>query len=330
MMNNKILRFLPGLIFSVIIGSAAYYLSQFHILFDPLVNGILLGLLVRLIIGARPLFSPGLGLTPRLIIPVGIVLYGVNLEFQKLSKVMPMAWLQMLVGIVIIFWLADFLGRWLKVSEKTGVLTAIGTAICGASAVMMAGPAIKAEKKDVSKAILVVVFWGIIGAFLYPFVQKFLAMPEDIYALFAATTLHTTGTVKTAVLFLGKNIEAFALSIKLARTALIIPILAVLVFIFRKEQQQSEENQSPFLIYWALAGFVITGILFSFVPELTAYAKTLKPYSAILWTLAMASIGLTIDIKGLLKDLFRPLILGLLIWLGAIAVFILGYWLIIA
>ena len=188
----------------------------------------------------------------------------------------------------------------------------------------------KSRKKDVSKAILVVVFWGIIGAFLYPFVQKFLAMPEDIYALFAATTLHTTGTVKTAVLFLGKNIEAFALSIKLARTALIIPILAVLVFIFRKEQQQSEENQSPFLIYWALAGFVITGILFSFVPELTAYAKTLKPYSAILWTLAMASIGLTIDIKGLLKDLFRPLILGLLIWLGAIAVFILGYWLIIA
>ncbi len=330
-MKNKILRFLPGLILSVIIGSAAYYLSQFHILLDPLVSGILLGILIRLIIGARPMFSPGLELAPRLIIPVGIVLYGVNLEFQKLSKVMPMAWLQMLVGIVIIFWLADFLGRLFKVSEKTGVLTAIGTAICGASAVMMASPAIKAEKEDASKAILVVVFWGIIGAFLYPFVQKFLAMPEDIYALFAATTLHTTGAVKTAVFFLGKNVEAFALSIKLARTALIIPILAVLTFIFRKEQQrQSEENRSPFLIYWALAGFVITGIFFSFVPELTGYVKTLKPYSAIFWTLAMASIGLTIDIKGLLKDLFRPLILGLLVWLGAIAVFMLGYWLIIA
>lgn len=333
-MINKILQVSPGLIFAVIVGAAAYYLSQFYILLDPLMSGILLGIIIRLIIGNRPLFSPGLEFSPRLLIPIGIVLYGVNLEFQKLSKVMPIAWLQLAVSIVVIFWLADFLGKWLKINGKTGVLTAVGTAICGASAVVMAAPAVKAEKEDTGKALLTVVLWGIVGAFLYPFIQKFLGMPENIYALFTATTLQTTGAVKTAVAFLGKNTEALALSIKLARTALIIPVIAVLTIIFRKEQSaessvEQTESRSSFIIYWALVGFVLVGLLFSFIPDLTAYVKTLKPYSAIIWTLALTSIGLTIDVKNLFKNLARSLVLGLFIWLGAIAVFMLGYWLII-
>lgn len=329
-MNNKILRILPGLILAIVIGAGAYYLSQFHILLDPLVVGILFGIFIRLAIGNSLIFAPGLEFTPRFIIPIGIVLYGVNLEFQKLSKVMPMAWLQMLVGMAVIFWLANFFGKLLKINEKTSILTAIGTAICGASAVAMAGPTVKAEKEDMGKALLVVVFWGIIGAFIYPFIQKFLIMPADIYALFAATTLHTTGAVKTAVLFLGKNTEALALSIKLARTALIIPIIIALSVFFRKEkEEESAARVNNIYIYLALTGFVMTGILFSFIPELTGYVKTIKPYSAILWTLAMTSIGLTIDIKNLLNDLVKPLALGFLVWLGAIAVFMLGYWLII-
>lgn len=329
-MNNKILQVLPGLIFAVIIGVASYYLSKFHVLLDPLMIGILFGIITRLFIGNRQLLSFGLEFSPRILIPLGVVLYGVNLEFQKLSNVMPMAWLQMLVMIVVIFWLADFFGRWLKINGKISVLIAVGTAICGASAIMMAAPTVKAEKEDTGKALLIVVFFGVIGAFLYPSIQKFLAMPIDIYALFAATTLHTTGAVKTAVLFLGKNTGILALSIKLARTALIVPIIIALVFIFQKEQNSSEvKSRSTLIIYLSLAGFIFVGLLFSFVPGLTAHMKILKSYSAILWTLAMASIGLTIDIRNLLKDFARPLLLGLLVWLGAIAIFMLGYWLII-
>lgn len=332
-MNNKILQVFPGFILAATIGVAAYYLSQLHILLDPLVVGILLGILVRLFIGDRQLFSSGLEFSPRLFIPVGIVLYGVNLEFQKLSQVMPIAWLQLAVSMVVVFWLAGFLGQWFKIGGKTGVLTAVGTAICGVSAVVMAAPAVKAEREDIGKALLAVVLWGIVGAFLYPFIQKFTGMSGEIYALFSATTLQTTGAVKTAVAFLGKNVETLALSIKLARTALIIPIIAVLAVVFGKENSETADNgikqNSPFFVYWALAGFVLAGVLFSFVPDLTAYVKTIKPYSAILWTLAMASIGLTIDIKNLLKNLARPLALGLFLWLGMIAIFMIGYWLII-
>lgn len=333
-MSNKLFQIFPGLVLVAIVGAAGYYLSQFHLLLDPLMVGILLGVAVRLFIGNNSLFLPGLQFSPRLLIPLGIVLYGVNLEFQKLSNIMPMAWLQLIVSMVVIFWLAGFLGKWLKISGKTSVLTAVGTAICGASAVVMAAPAVRADKEDIGKALLTVVLWAGVGAFLYPLVQKFLAMSGDVYALFSATTLQTTGAVKTAVAFLGKEVTALALSIKLARTALIIPIIVALVIIFRKEQNpeaadnQVKQNQ-PLFIYWALAGFVLTGLLFSFVPDLTAYVKTIKPYSAVLWTLAMVSIGMSIEIKSLISGISRPLILGLLLWLSSIAIFMLGYWAVI-
>lgn len=323
---------LPGLIIVVVIGLVAYYLSQFYIIFDSLVVGLLLGMIIRLILGASPRFLPGLEAAPYLFIPLGIVLYGANLNLHKLSVVTPLAWLQLIVSAITIFWLASFLEQWLKIGGKTSILTAVGTAICGASAIIMASPIVKAKKEDTGKALLVITIWGLIGVFLYPFIQKLLAMPENAYALFTATTLPQTGFVKMAALFLGKSVETLALSIKVARTALIIPVLIIFAVIFRKEGEDGEPAITELktkVIYWALAGFILLGLLFSFIPELIPYAKTIQPWSAILWTLALTSIGLTIELKSLLKELFRPLILGILIWLVAIAIFMFGYWAII-
>jgi uncharacterized integral membrane protein (TIGR00698 family) len=226
----------------------------------------------------------------------------------------------------------------LKVGKKTTILVAVGTAICGASAIAIASPVVKAEKEDTGRALIIVVLLSIIGALAYPFVQKFLMMPESIYAFFSAVTLHTTGAVKTAVSSFGKEVSDLALSIKLARTTLIIPVLAILALIFRKEQYSAENSVpavsqtsrfQPLSIYIALVGFVLVGLLFSFVSELGAYVKTIKPYSAIFWTLALTSIGLTVDTRSLFKSLVRPAALGVIVWFGSIAIFLLSYWLII-
>ncbi len=318
---------LPGLILAIIIGLAAYFLSQIHILFDPLVLGILLGMIARLIIGANFRFLSGLEIAPHLFIPLGIVLYGTNLNLYKLSEISPLAWLQLIVSILIIFWLTNFIGQLLKIDKKTSILTAVGMAICGASAIIMVAPAIKAKKEDAGNALLTITFLGLAVVFLYPFIQKLFSIPENTYALFSATTLSQTGFVKMAALFLSKNAETLALSIKVARTALIIPVLIILSIIFREEKNEEEVTLvKSKIIYWSMAGFILAGLSFSFIPGLIFYAKIMKPYSAILWTLALTSIGLTIEIKSLLKNLFRPLILGFILWLTAVIIFMFGYW----
>lgn len=337
----NILKKLPGLILIVVTAVIAYYLSNYYPLLDSLVAGIILGMIIRTIVGSRPFFLFGTEFFPSLLIPIGLVLYGVNLKFQKVLEVSSLTllvWLQLFVGILIIFWLADIFSRRLKINQATGILTAIGTAICGASAIIMAAPIIRAKKDDIGRALLTITLWGLIGVFLYPFVQKFFGMSKEVYALFTSTTLHQTGFVKMAASHLGTACKDLAISLKLIRTILIVPILIILSIIFSKKEDEPAINpptpnvpaqdgaRKPFLIYWALAGFIIMGLLFSFVPTLTPYAKTIQPYSVFIWTMALASIGLMIDIRNLLKELPRVIFLGLILWLTIIAVFMLGYW----
>ncbi len=121
-----------------------------------------------------------------------------------------------------------------------------------------------------------------------------------------------------------------AISIKMARTALIIPIVGFLSwYIARKEalpagRQRKNKKFILFQIPWFMWVFVLVGFLTSSVPGLGPLAETLKPWAGIFWTMALASIGLTVDLKGMLNVGGGPLIVGLACWLAAIGIFLLG------
>lgn len=324
-----------GLISAIVVGVAAFYLSKSYPLFDSLVLGLLLGILTRLFFDIFHFPISGTESVSRFLVFTGLVLYGVNLKLDKLAEISVVTWLQVIVGIIVVFWLAIIAGKRLKICAKGSVLTAVGTAICGASAIIMSAFVIKAEKKDIGRALLAITVWGLMGVVLYPYIQKLLAMSADSYAVFTATTLSQTGFVKMAALYLGKSVESAALSIKVIRTALIIPILFILAIWFKEEKTAlpavngNGEKESSFKwLYLALAGFVLAGISFSFLPVLFPYAKTITSLGigVILWTIAMASIGLGIEIKSFLAGFSRFLVLGLLLWLALIVVFMFGYW----
>jgi uncharacterized integral membrane protein (TIGR00698 family) len=339
-MNFK--KILPGFILIVVTTTIAFYISQYFPLLDSLVVGLVLGIIIRTILGTGTLFLSGIDFFPALLIPIGLVLYGVNLKFQNILEVSSLTWivwLQLFVGTLVIFWLADILAPRFKLSQGSSLLTAVGTAICGASAIIMAAPIIKAKKDDIGRALLTITLWGIIGVLFYPFIQKFFGMSKEIYALFTGMTLHQTGFVKSAASFLGNDCKELALSLKLLRTIMIVPILIIFSVIFGgKKEDESEINApmpnvavqdeypKPLLMYWALGGFIITGLLFSFVPVLESYVKIIQPYSVFVWTMALTSIGLMINIRGLFKDFLRIALFGLILWLALIAVFMFGYW----
>lgn len=131
---RKIQHIIPGAVVAILIGYTAFYVAGFHKLLDPLVVGIILGMFARFFIGKRDILDKGFTFVVKVLIPIGIVVYGVNLKFHKLNVIPFTTWLQILIGIVIIFGANHFLCRRLSVSSKTGLLIATGTAICGASA----------------------------------------------------------------------------------------------------------------------------------------------------------------------------------------------------
>jgi uncharacterized integral membrane protein (TIGR00698 family) len=312
-----------GLVLAILVGLVAYWVASYDQAIDSLVVGLILGMIIRTIMGDRPLFLPGFDLAPKIFIPFGVIFYGINLKFNRLVEIPAIIWLQLVIAIVAIFAVAIYLGRFLKIRDRNSLLIATGTAICGASAIAITTPVVKADSEEASTSLIVITIFGLIGLLVYPLVTIYFAFTTTQYAALCATTLHMTGIVKAAALALGEGCVKLALSIKMARTALIIPIIGFLYW-YRERGREIRKKKNVLLrIPWFMWVFVLVGLLTSFVPGLSPVLLALKPWAGIFFTMALTSIGLSVNLRKMLNVGGSPLIVGLVCWLIGIAIFIL-------
>jgi len=318
---------LLGLIVALVSGVTIWGVSSFFPWMDPLVAGIVGGMLLGSIIGERKSLMPGLKWAPKALIPPGIILYGAKLNFG-FTTVSPLIWLQLIVGMVVVVLLARAVGKWLKLPDATSLLLAVGSAICGASAIVIASDTVGGTKRDTTSSLLVITFWGLIGLSLLPILANLLDMSVSDQALLYATTLHQTGMVKAAAMKVGGDCLSIATAIKTARIVMIIPMLFIVgtlrYFPYHGERPLQEEQQEV-KIPWYLWGFILCGLCFSFITPLKSYAPQIAPVGSLIWTMAMVSIGLTVNAREVISSVGKPLIAGLVIWLGLLAVFFYTY-----
>lgn len=323
----KLKNILPGVTLSLMLGAAVWISAGRWSWSTPLVIGILLGMALRTAIGERPMLKPGLDWAPTFLIPPGIIFYGAGLRFD-FRVVPPLVWLQIFIGIIIVVWICNSLGRILKVESPVSLLVAVGTAICGASAIMIARSTVEGNNRDTAKALLVITVWGLLGLIGLPYLAKLLDMNTAAQAQLYATTLHQTGLVKAAASHVSQTCLDTAMTIKIARTMMIIPLLLAVGTIshfqtFKKPEDKYQKFKVR--IPWYLWGFVAAGLMFSFIPRLYPLAPYVSRTSSLLWTMAMVSIGLTVDIREILNSLGRPLLVGLGAWLALLGVFFYTY-----
>jgi uncharacterized integral membrane protein (TIGR00698 family) len=318
---------LPGLLVALATGLIVWFLSSRSNVVDPLVAGILCGMILGTILGKRQSLASGLAWAPKVLIPPGIILYGARLRFN-FDVVSPLVWLQILVGLVIVVWLARTVGKWFKLPDATSLLLAVGTAVCGASAIVIASEAVNANRRDTATSLLVITIWGLVGLGLLPFLAKLMEMNIHDQALLYATTLQQTGLVKTAAIKAGGNCLSIALAIKTARIVTIIPLLFIVgtLYYFPSSTGPSgKQTGFKVKIPWYLWAFLVSGLCFSFIPQLKAYSSSVHPINTLIWTMAMVSIGLTVDAKSVIRSIGRPLLTGLIIWIGLLVVFLYTY-----
>jgi uncharacterized integral membrane protein (TIGR00698 family) len=311
-----------GLVLAILLGLVAYWAASYDEAIDSLVVGLIFGMVIRTIMGDRQLFLPGFELAPKIFIPLGVISYGINLKFNRLIEIPAIIWLQLVVSIIAIFVVAIYLGRLLKIREGNSLLIATGTAICGASAIAITTPVVKADSEEASTSLIVITVFGLIGLLVYPLVTIYFAFSTTQYAVLCATTLHMTGIVKAAALSLGEGCLRLALSIKMARTALIIPIIGFLYW-YRERGHGIRKKNVLLRIPWFMWVFVLVGLVTSFVPGLGPVLTALRPWAGIFFTMALTSIGLSVDLRKMLDVGGAPLVVGLVCWLIGIAIFVL-------
>lgn len=320
---------LPGIIIISAIGYLAYLISTYNPLLDALVVGLVLGILLRLTIGNQEILNPGITLTQTVFIQLGLILYGVKLNF---TRIFAMGWLIPILIVAVqatIFLVTLWAGKRFKVDEKTTLLLAVGTSICGASAIAVVTPAVEGESKDVSISLVVITLLGTSGAIIYSLIAPIINPPVTAYAFFAASTLHMTGLVKVAASVI-EGATDIALAIKLFRTAMLAPVILILGFLQSRRNAQEFGQRTPFPIPWFVIAFITMAIIITLGLIPTETVKTITLAGKIIFTIALAAIGYQVNVLAFWNAGLRPLWVGSLGWLTAIGIGLLGFFILSA
>lgn len=208
---------------------------------------VLLGLLVRNVVGLPAIYEPGLKISVRFLLRVGIVLLGLRLSLSTVGEVGLVVLPVIVACIASALIVATWLGRVLHLPKRLASLIAVGTSICGVSAIVAAAPVIEAEDDEVSYAVACITLFGLLALFAYPFIA-FMAFSGDpqLAGKFLGTSIHDTAQVAGAGLIYQEQFDApkaldNATVTKLMRNscmAAVIPLMALLYHHSMKSKQR--------------------------------------------------------------------------------------------
>ncbi len=325
-----------GIILASLIGIFGFFICEKidYAAANPLLVSLCLGILTRAILKRNILSDNEFNLAVRFFIPVGIFFYGLsNLNFVTVTK-LDIKNICLLIIVLSAYFLSVLItGKILRQKKSITYLTSSGSAICGASAITITSSAIKADSRDISVSILSVAMAGLFATFiLVPFCGSFFNMYNDVYAVFAGSVLQFTGFVKSAaadVPFLRKQIQddtmiSLALAVKTTRYfALIISIPVFASLTKRKIVIPAT------IIIFLCAGFAGTLLsIYSGGYYNSHILEIVKNVYYILWSIAMASVGLDTDIREFLSDAgTKGIIMAFSGSISACGAFIAGYYL---
>lgn len=292
---------------------------------------ILLGLLIRNTLGLPSVYSPGLQLCLKKILRIGIALLGIRLSLMAAGKI-GLVGLPVVLGcIVSALFIVSWINNRLGLPRRLGTLIAVGTSICGASAIVATAPVIKAKDDEVSYAVACITLFGMVSMLLYPFCAHWLFDGNaQLAGIFLGTSIHDTAQVAGAGLIYQQQYDAAAALdaatvTKLVRNlfmAVVIPLVAV--HYYRGHEKSGVPKQKwhtivPLFVVGFLVMIVIRtlgdigdrpfGLLTA--GQWEASVDVVKQASKWCLIVAMASIGLGTDLSRMKNIGLKPLMVGL-------------------
>jgi uncharacterized integral membrane protein (TIGR00698 family) len=291
---------------------------------------ILLGILIRNTLGVHERFRPGIQFGLKRILRLGIVLLGIRLSLGQVGAI----GLQSLPIIICVFAAAlliiTLLSRRLGLSERLGTLLAVGTSICGVTAIVATAPAINARENEVSYAVACVALFGVLAMLIYPFAAHWMFSADGfLVGLFLGTSVHDTAQVAGAGLVYQQFYDdpralEVATVTKLVRNLGMLVVIPLMCNIHHRRAREPGVAPS----WWNIVPMVVIGFagmsLIRTIGDLgdTAFGllsrvqwqsvvALFRQSAEICLAVAMASVGLGTDIRELLKIGLKPLAMGL-------------------
>ncbi len=212
-----------------------------------------------------------------------------------------------LTGIAFTFILGIILSKILKVERKTSMLISSGTAICGGSAIAAVAPVIDSENEKTSVALGVVFILNSVALLIFPAIGKYFNMSQTEFGYWAAIAIHDTSSVVGAAAQFGKEALQVATTVKLARALWIIPVTFIAALFFKSE---IKKIKIPYFIF----GFIAAVIINSYFTQFHSIYEFIYFISKRGLVATLFLIGTNLDPKTIRSVGFKPLLMGILLW----------------
>ena len=244
---------------------------------------------------------------------IGIVLLGLTISLDSLIPIVKNYFIWASFFVIFTFFICFLIGKWVGLDNKLILLLSSGSAICGATAMAIVAPLIKAKAHTLMISLGIIFTLNTIAIILFPFFGTYLNMSDSEFGIFSALAIHDTCSVVGSALQFSDNSVESAASLKILRTLWLIPLIIFLNFKFNTIN--SKKSFPIFILFFIVA--VIYSNLINLSYEVIEYLKIL---SKIFISYGIFSIGLQSGKLDLSDIKPKPFMVATSVWIIVVPV----------
>ena len=351
---SKIPSILPGLVVVILLAVVSIWLSDLIGItlmgfekspISAVMICLILGLFIRNVFKLPVLLNAGFKFSVKKLLRLGIILLGIRLSIFSVFELGIVGIPIVLICISSALIITTFLNKKLKQPKRLGTLIAVGTSICGVSAIVATSSVINAKEEETAYAVAVITVFGLIATIGYPILAYFIFGGNPIKAgLWLGTSIHDTSQVTGASLVfadlwnlpLGLDVATIT---KLVRNVFMILVIPLISFLHVKNEMkvatESGLNKSDVktkvsvkkLIPVFVIGFLLISVLrsvgdagvntdnlaFGLIGEDSwgDIIKIVKNFANILFVVALGGVGLSTNFANFKGLGIKPFLVGL-------------------
>ena len=304
--------YLPGLLVAVLATLAAASLSDRY--GAPLtLLALLIGLAMNFLSVDRRL-TPGLTLASRELLRWAIVLVGARITVAQIIALGPESLVAVVAIVAVTMGAGVLAARALGFGAPFGTLSGGAVAICGASAAMALSATLGERRVRQAELTMVLVGTSAMSSaalILYPAICELFKLNNLQAGFVLGASIHDVAQTLGAGYAFSPAAGETATIVKLARVALLAPVLALVALAFPQPLKISGGKRAAPLLPWFVAGFfVVAGInsIGTMPSQVSSFAASLSS-----WMLAVsvAATAIRSPLGEILKTGPKPLLVGI-------------------
>ncbi|PCE28851.1 hypothetical protein BWP39_01260 [Paraburkholderia acidicola] len=328
---------LNGILFVALFAAAVTRIAQLPAIaglgLSPLIVGIVAGAIYgnALRDGMPESWAAGVNFSARRLLRIAVAFFGLRVSLQEIAQV----GLPGLTESVLIVVSTLVVGTWagmklMKLDRDTALLTAAGSAICGAAAVLAFESTLQSKPHKSAMAVGSVVLFGTLSMFLYPALYRagWLHLDTLGAGLFFGGTIHEVAQVVGAAANVSPEATHIATIVKMTRVMLLVPVLLVIgLWLNRSARGTNDTNgmssasgehgahaARKLAVPWFALGFLAMVVVNSLHVLPAPATQTINTLDTFALTMAMTALGIETRLSQIRQAGPRALTTGLILY----------------